>query len=71
LNASSGYHGVQSTHPVYVSLDHPLSGYAAKRVRKIKESPLYACVERVVQRSDVGVIQYGDRDVISQQLKKK
>ena len=46
-----------STHPVYASLDQPLSGFAAKRVEKKRnENPLYArSGERGDERSDVGV----------------
>jgi len=51
------YHDAEPTHPVYASLDHPLSGFAAKRVEKKRnENPLYAqSGERGDKRSDVGV----------------
>jgi len=51
------YHGTEPTHPVCASLDHPLSGFAAKRVEKKRnENPLYAqSGERDDKRSDVGV----------------
>jgi len=48
------------THPVYATLDHPLypSDKEGKKKNKLK-SPLYACVERGDERSDVGVSRYG------------
>jgi hypothetical protein len=47
--------------PVYASLDHPLSGFAAKRAKK--KTPLYACVERGDERSDVGVSRYAEKQL--------
>ena len=45
-----------TTHPVYASLDHPLSGFATKRVMKKKENPSIREAERGGdERSDVGV----------------
>jgi len=44
----------ESTHPVYAALDHPLFGFAGKRVKK--RIPIYArSGERGDKCSDVGV----------------
>jgi len=40
------YHDAEPTHPVCPSLDHPLSGFAAKRVEKKRNKKIPLCAKR-------------------------